>query len=1093
MQPLDPDPVTPEEKKLVEKLIPLIKQLIEKSYLTGTTYRDTHPKGHGAVRATFTVEPNLPEERRVGLFARPGKYPAWIRLSNLNATPQPDIKKDVRALAIKLMDVEGEMLWQSEPDATTLDLILMGSQTFLVPNLQVFYDMEVALLKGGLHAIWFFLTHPRVLRTILAGQKKTGSLLEIPYYSQTAYALGPKVVQYYLRPHQHACSKPPRRSKARPNYLRERLKAYLEHQPARFDFMVQFQSDEYDMPVENPMVPWDPDLSPYVKVATLTIEQQTFDSPEQMKFCEALSFNPWRTLPEHQPLGAVNRARLHVYPAIAKFRRERNDSWAREPRSSDPPFSTEPWPQAPTEGPAESAPKAAWRAHPLLTFLLGAALVAAAALVWFFFFRPLPGTTRVYDMANLNKNWTDDDRQWFYHTTQGSQLMPYAWFIALEQAKNSKKFIDPDFLSRFRVLPDVNPLRNSDRLPLGFCKDYPDPITKVENVGITCAACHTAQINYRGFGLRVDGAPGKMDFDGFLGEVGLSLLVTLADPLKLDRFASQVLGPDDTTVGRAELRKQLKAFLDKQQENQKYLKQEERRSGHKKTDGGFGRIDALGSGGNGVFSQLKAENVRALNAPVKAIPLWYAFFYGWVQSNSSIRQPISRNCIEALAVQASVELKNPQKRYVSSVRIEEMYKLEDLSARLQAPEWPEWLFGKLDKEKVARGQVLYINLCAGCHAPKLEGPNSYAGIKVVADKELLPYPPDKVTQKAGMKLYDLRVFPISRIGTDPNDAVNFATRKADATMINMGPQEPGPNVINTVLGGMVKRYYDDYNDGQGLKEEVREKWNGYRSALWQAPEGYPARPLPGIWAAAPYLHNGSVPNLWELLLPVAKRSKTFYTGSLEFDPVRVGYETSWLRGGFKVDTRKPGNSNSGHEFSDGSGKGVIGRLLTDAERYDLIEFLKSLRLEDEVGGERNLPALWFHSDEVFSGEDFIDPYTLALKLAQHSDRISEFLWERCSSESQQLFQKEESTPQQKTDALVREFNKILVAGPIYSEKRFPSEKLTDKTRTALNEGVTQCMPLARLNRLFLEEAYPKELKKAEPPPPPAWRAKEEKY
>src|SRR5436190_19193851 len=99
---------------------------------------------------------------------------------------------------------------------------------------------------------------------------------------------------------------------------------------------------------------------------------------------------------------------------------------------------------------------AGWRMHPVLTFLLGVALVVAAAAVWYFYFR-LPGTTEVYDMEHLNKTWTDTDRQWFYHTTQGSQLMPYKWATALEQVNNSKKFIDPEYLSRYRVLTDVNP------------------------------------------------------------------------------------------------------------------------------------------------------------------------------------------------------------------------------------------------------------------------------------------------------------------------------------------------------------------------------------------------------------------------------------------------------------------------------------------------------------------------------------------------------------------------------------------------------------------------------------------------------------
>jgi len=327
------------EKELIDKLIPVIKALIEKSYLTGTTFRDTHAKGHAAVQATFTVEPNLPPELAVGLFAKPRTYQAWARISNLSPTPQADKKRDLRAIAIKLMDVDGEMIWQSELGARTLDFIVMNAPAFLAPNLQAFYDMEVATLKGGWHVFWFFLTHPRMAITIQKSIAKTANVLQVPYYSQTAYALGDQVVQYHMEPHQAATSQLP--DDPAPNYLRERLKADLLKGPASFDFMVQLQTDPEKMPVDNPMVAWDPALSPYRKVATLTFPPQTFDSPPQVEFCENLSYSPWRTLPPHRPLGEVNRARLRVYPTIAAFRHEKNNTGpVREPRPGDPSFET---------------------------------------------------------------------------------------------------------------------------------------------------------------------------------------------------------------------------------------------------------------------------------------------------------------------------------------------------------------------------------------------------------------------------------------------------------------------------------------------------------------------------------------------------------------------------------------------------------------------------------------------------------------------------------------------------------------------------------------------------------------------------------
>jgi hypothetical protein len=120
------------------------------------------------------------------------------------------------------------------------------------------------------------------------------------------------------------------------------------------------------------------------------------------------------------------------------------------------------------------------------------------------------------------------------------------------------------------------------------------------------------------------------------------------------------------------------------------------------------------------------------------------------------------------------------------------------------------------------------------------------------------------------------------------------------------------------------------------------EWNGYRDDEVTAPLAYRARPLAGVWATPPFLHNGSVPSLYELLLPADQRPKQFYTGSRNFDPARVGYQHDSFSGAFTYNTNAVGNSNAGHEFSNMPGNGVIGPELTDAERWALIEYLKSL-------------------------------------------------------------------------------------------------------------------------------------------------------
>ena len=96
---------------------------------------------------------------------------------------------------------------------------------------------------------------------------------------------------------------------------------------------------------------------------------------------------------------------------------------------------------------------------------------------------------------------------------------------------------------------------------------------------------------------------------------------------------------------------------------------------------------------------------------------------------------------------------------------------------------------------------------------------------------------------------------------------------------------------------------------------------------------YKARPLDGVWATAPYMHNGSVPNLYEMLLPASQRSATFRMGSTSIDPVKVGVDSSAAGATFVYDTAKPGNRNTGHEFGAG---------LSDVQRWQLLEYLKTL-------------------------------------------------------------------------------------------------------------------------------------------------------
>jgi len=142
-------------------------------------------------------------------------------------------------------------------------------------------------------------------------------------------------------------------------------------------------------------------------------------------------------------------------------------------------------------------------------------------------------------------------------------------------------------------------MSNPDLLPIGFAKDDPDPITGVQNVGLTCAFCHTSQLTYHGMGIRIDGAPGIVNFDTFLSQLIVAVAATvqpkftvnLFDPGKFDRFARRVLKDKYSQQAAEDLRKQVIAWLVQK------VKQQADQLALKNTTASFGRLDALGTGG----------------------------------------------------------------------------------------------------------------------------------------------------------------------------------------------------------------------------------------------------------------------------------------------------------------------------------------------------------------------------------------------------------------------------------------------------------------------------------------------------------------
>ena len=563
----------------------------------------------------------------------------------------------------------------------------------------------------------------------------------------------------------------------------------------------------------------------------------------------------------------------------------------------------------------------------------------------------------------LDQQWTPQQRDWFHHADQGTQTfgIPYEWFIALEQPGLSLSspglFSDTAYLDRYGFIPAWADPGNSD-LPIGFAhggrveevsgETLLNPQTKkpMTSLGLTCAACHTGRFTYQGKTVLVDGGPALTNIQKFQQAIGLSIIYTRWVPGRFSRFAERVLGPGASEEAKAKLHAQ---FLDVYKQVTDVHNLENSVKDHT-IEEGFTRLDALTRIGNTVFALDidHHENFLGYSAPVHYPRIWNVSWFEWVQYNGSIQQPMTRNAGEALGVRATVNFPVAKDQLpTSSVQVDTIYGLEQQLAGekpptvekrftgLASPKWPEQILPPIDTQLAARGAALYKSHCAGCHLPATSDPDFWSA------PQWLP------ANDAGERYLNLNMIDISHVGTDSAQASDMAQRTV-AIPATLGIKDKDGNVVTTdgfgdalrqIVTTVVNRWYDIHN----TPPAQRDKMNGFRPDGVRALLAYKARPLNGIWATPPYLHNGSVPNIYALLSPVSERPKTFYLGSREYDPVHVGYQTGDnFCGAFKFDTCLRGNSNSGHEFNNGSSQGIIGPLLAPEDRLAIIEFLKSM-------------------------------------------------------------------------------------------------------------------------------------------------------
>ncbi|WP_111977131.1 di-heme-cytochrome C peroxidase [Algibacillus agarilyticus] len=369
------------------------------------------------------------------------------------------------------------------------------------------------------------------------------------------------------------------------------------------------------------------------------------------------------------------------------------------------------------------------------------------------------------------------------------------------------------------------------------------------------------------------------------------------------------------------------------------------------------------------------------NAPVSYPFLWDVGQSDYVQWNGLANNagvgPLGRNTGEVIGVfgildwtshkpsgfDLAAKLTDQEKKneivdFTSSIDLTNLHRLESHLKKLQSPKWPEAILGKIDRDKAERGELIYAQYCQSCH--EIVDPSNFDRVIIanMTDINIIKTDPAaalngvNATGKSGNFTHTTQ--NISGVGDvfikEDAPVVQILTSATKGVIATPDADKP-----------FIRRWLDRlYVIGASFFQNDMPstiKNGNYRADTTSAPYNsllaYKGRALNGIWATAPYLHNGSVPSLYDLLLPQKRpgdpetgeyRPDSFVVGSREFDPIKVGFKAQGYNGTPFL-TSRLGDTNAGHEYAAGitpQNDGSKPRALTRDERLDLIEFIKTL-------------------------------------------------------------------------------------------------------------------------------------------------------
>lgn len=574
-------------------------------------------------------------------------------------------------------------------------------------------------------------------------------------------------------------------------------------------------------------------------------------------------------------------------------------------------------------------------------------------------------------------------RQEWYATPQGSHLVLWEVFVALERADSKTLFSGQSSLSQYGLLYPNGGVYESqynegyevvsdevqvDNMPLGLLKDT-NRLDSKNYLGFTCAACHTGEVSLGDTSYYVEAGQSPLNMSEFFaGLVGA--LEANATGSKLKRFKWRYfVNKYADENGKLDYSKlSLVDYFAAKAEAEASLSEAlasvsgfvEREAGV--VENGPARLDAIGSIINQVFvhqaglDENGESEVKPLSVPISYPYIWDVAELECVQTNCISTNPLTRNIGEVLGVFGRVNLNDDEEvpdlyelalnaqggntLFQTTAKIDNLYRLEEVLGHIQSPKWPN-TFPALDDELLTEGKVVYQAQCASCHMDVSDG---------IDASELT------AANEAGFQFTKVTKVPFTEVGTDPSFVLDNAIREEPAGILGaiLQVQYPerypeAPETLNALAlsgvatGTLLSKHFESEDfiaqavaTFPSLPVELAVQYlsieyvAGHVESQEFNPAVYRAKPLNGIAFTGPFLHNGSVRTLAELLESPENRASSFLIGSSEFDLEGVGYVS---KGDFLFDTTLRGNSNAGH---------LYGVDLSVDDKRALLEYLKSL-------------------------------------------------------------------------------------------------------------------------------------------------------